>query len=100
MTQGQTLPMQQPLAATAEKQKDLLSAGGAGGVMGGVTPVALALPSYARTVTIESELVTPERPFRPRVVYVTATALMALGGAWILAIAALGWAMRQEAREI
>ena len=100
LVHGQAFSIQQNLLAKAEKEKDLLAAGGAGGVMGGVTPVALALPSYARTVVVESELVTPERPFRPRVVYVTATAVMALGGAWLAAIALLAWAMRGEAREL
>lgn len=87
-------------AAPPPKQQDLLTAGGAGGVLGGVTPVALALPTFARTVVVDSELVTPERPFRPRVVYVTGAAMLALGGAWMLCVALLGWALRAEAREL
>ncbi len=79
---------------------DMLTTGGNGGVLGGVTPVALALPSFSRTVVVESELVTPERPFRPRVVYVTSAALMTLGAAWLLCIALLAWTLRAEGREV
>ena len=79
---------------------DMLTTGGNGGVLGGVTPVALGLPSFTRTVVVDSELVTPERPFRPRVVYVTSAALLALGAAWLACIALLVWTLRAEAREL
>jgi hypothetical protein len=97
---GQALAIQQQLAAAAVREPDALAMGGAAGVMGGVTPVALAMPSFAHTIVVESELVTPERPFRPRVVYVTTTAITALGGAWLAALLLLAWTLRREAREL
>ena len=54
-----------------------------GGVLQGVTPVALSLPGYARTVNASRELVTKERAFRPVLVYVTSTALWPLVILWL-----------------
>jgi hypothetical protein len=61
----------------------------AGGVLEGVTPVALTLPQYERSVYATRELVTRERPFRPVLVYATAWAAWPLGVAWLLSIALL-----------
>jgi hypothetical protein len=61
----------------------------AGGVLEGVTPVALTLPQYERSVYATRELVTRERPFRPVLVYATAWAAWPLALGWLLCIAAL-----------
>ena len=58
-----------------------------GGVLEGVTPVALTLPSYVRTVESSRELVTRERPFRPTLYYVTSLTLWPLGLLWLAAAA-------------
>ncbi len=65
-----------------------------GGVVEGVTQVALTLPSYARSVTSSRELVTRERPFRPTLYYVTSLMLWPLTLLWLAAAALLVWAQR------
>lgn len=49
----------------------------------GVTPVAITLPAYDRAVVVSRELVARERPFRPRVYYVTSWTTGALALAWV-----------------
>ena len=61
----------------------------AGGVLEGVTPVALTLPHYERSVYATRELVTRERPFRPVLVYATAWAVWPLVIGWLFCIGAL-----------
>src|SRR5262249_1863758 len=72
----------------------------AGGVLEGVTPVALTLPGYEQSVTLSRELVTRERAFRPTLLYVTDYALAPLLAAWIAAIALLVYAHREELRAL
>ncbi|MDB4930436.1 MAG: hypothetical protein JWM10_2920 [Myxococcaceae bacterium] len=56
----------------------------------GVTPVAITLPAYERVISVSRELVTRERPFAPRVYYVTTwtTGLLALAWAAVLLLLA------------
>jgi hypothetical protein len=54
-------------------------------VLEGVTPVALALPGYTRSVHASRELVTKDRAFRPVLIYVTSWAVMPLGILWLVA---------------
>jgi hypothetical protein len=82
--------------AAAKSKGELMSRRGnfmaqdaAGGVLEGVTPVALTLPQYERSVYATRELVTRERPFRPVLLYATAWAAWPLGIAWLACIAAL-----------
>jgi hypothetical protein len=65
-----------------------------GGVLEGVTPVALNLPSSARSVHASRELVTRERPFRPVLIYVTSLSLWPLGLVWLAGAIALFLAHR------
>ena len=60
-----------------------------GGILRGVAPVALPLPSAEHWAASSRELVTRERPFHPRVVYVTTLALLPFAGLWVLSILAL-----------
>ncbi|RME22891.1 MAG: hypothetical protein D6806_12235 [Deltaproteobacteria bacterium] len=60
----------------------------------GVVPVAMPMPSYARTVTLRRELVTPERPLEPLLVYVTTTSLYPLLALWLAAVAWTLWKLR------
>lgn len=59
------------------------------GILRGVAPVALPLPSAERYASASRELVTRERPFQPRLVYVTTLALVPLAVLWALSLAAL-----------
>jgi hypothetical protein len=62
-----------------------------GGVLEGVAPVALPLPSYGSSVYLTRELVTKDRPFRPVVYYVTEWVVVPLGALWLLVF---GWLLR------
>jgi hypothetical protein len=66
------------------------------GVVQGVTPVALGLPSYDHAVCTSRELVTHERAFSPSIVYVTTSALLPFGAAWLLALLLLVGSHRAE----
>lgn len=68
----------------------------AAGILPGVTPVALPLPSADRWVSASRELVTHDRPFAPRVVYVTMNGLLPLVAAWALSLLALAWLHRAQ----
>lgn len=75
---------------------NMMAQSAAGGVLQGVTPVALTLPGYDHAVTLRRELVTRERPFRPAVFYVTSLALMPVIALWLVCIGALVWSHRRE----
>lgn len=63
---------------------------------GGATPVSLSFPTSERYVWSSRQLVTRERPFVPRIVYVTNTLVAALHVAWLGLVAALVWAHREH----
>ncbi len=65
-----------------------------GGVIQGVTPVALSLPSYEKSLFSSRELVTQDRPFAASLVYVTELALAPLYVLWGIAVLLLGWTHR------
>jgi hypothetical protein len=62
----------------------------------GVTPVSMSFPTSDRYVRASRQLVTAERPFTPRVVYVTSTLVAVLELAWLALAAALAWAHRER----
>jgi hypothetical protein len=69
--------------------------GGKGGwLLPGVTPVALPLPTAERWTDTTRELVTKERPFLPRLVYVTTTGLLPFFALWLLSLGALAYLHR------
>ena len=68
------------------------------GIVDGVRPVAMPLPSYDHSVTITRELVTTDRPFNVTLVYVTETTLRLLSSIWILCVIGLGWSSRDRLR--
>jgi hypothetical protein len=72
-----------------DRRGNFMAQDAAGGVLEGVTPVALTLPQYERSVYATRELVTRERPFRPVLVYATAWAVWPLVVGWLLCIVAL-----------
>lgn len=65
-------------------------------LMAGVTPVAVTLPGYDHSVCARRELVTPQRPFRPVLYYITGWALLPVGLLWLLCIALLARSHRAE----
>ncbi len=68
------------------------------GIVDGVRPVAMPLPSYDHGVTLTRELVTSDRPFQLTVWYITDTALALLGALWLACALALGWSSRDRLR--
>jgi hypothetical protein len=85
----------EPSGGAQDKTGNFLAQNAAGGVLEGVTPVALTLPAYERSTYASRELVTGERPFRPVLFYVTTWAIVPLGVAWLVGAAAL---LRMHAR--
>lgn len=57
-----------------------------------ITPVSLSFPTSERYVQVSRQLVSSERPFAPRVVYVTSTFLAGLHALWLALVALLVWA--------
>jgi len=57
-----------------------------------ITPVSLSFPTSERYVQASRQLVSSERPFVPRVVYVTSTFIAGLHAVWFALVALLVWA--------
>jgi hypothetical protein len=68
-----------------------------GGVLQGVTPVPLPLPSYQHSISANRELVTKDRPFRPIMFYMTDMVALPIGFLWL---AGLGVVVRAHWRRI
>jgi hypothetical protein len=66
------------------------------GVLDGVRPVALTMPSYTQSAYASRQLVTPSNAFTPVVWYVTDTGLALLALLWIASAAALAWLSRDR----
>jgi hypothetical protein len=64
------------------------------GMVDGVRPVAVSLPSYGHSAFASQQLVTPARAFTPSVYYVTDTAIALAGLLWLACAALLGWMTR------
>jgi hypothetical protein len=93
--------MQYAQRAMGKELQDLASGeinarGALGGIAQGVAPVALTMPEYARSVFATRELVTQDRPFVVRVVYVTTGALLPLLLAWLAGVVLLARLHRVE----
>jgi hypothetical protein len=58
----------------------------------GVTPVSMSFPVSDQYIHTSRQLVTQQRPFHPRVLYVTSTLLGVLHVIWLALLAALAWA--------
>jgi hypothetical protein len=61
-----------------------------------ITPVSLSFPTSERYVQASRQLVSSERPFQPRIVYVTSTVIAGLHALWLLLVALLVWAHRDR----
>jgi hypothetical protein len=62
----------------------------------GITPVSLSIPTSERYVQSSRQLVTKERPFAMRIVYITQNLVTGLQLAWLFMLAALGWLHRDR----
>jgi hypothetical protein len=82
-----------------DKTGNFLAQNAEGGVLEGVTPVALGLPSYVTSLDASRELVTRDRPFRPVLVYVTDWALWPLEALWVAGVILLAVAHWREAAD-
>jgi len=70
------------------------ASGSISGGLDGVAPVALPLPGYHRMLTVSREIVTHDRPFRPVLLYVTETTVLAGAIAWLMVVGWLAWSQR------
>jgi hypothetical protein len=61
-----------------------------------ITPVSLSFPTSERYVQTSRQLVSSERPFVPRVLYVTSTVIAGLHVVWLGLVALLLWAHRER----
>ena len=61
-----------------------------------ITPVSLSFPSSEHYVIASRQLVSTERPFEPRIVYVTSSFVGFLHAAWLVLMALLVWAHRDR----
>ncbi len=86
--------------ASVDHPVDDLSLKLGSGVLDGVTPVALPLPTYERSVSFSRQLVTKDRPMRVTLVYVTDLVLVPLGALWAVASLLLFYLHRRELRAL
>lgn len=70
------------------------------GIVQGVQPVALPLPSAARWVVVGRELVPRDRPLAVRIYYVTTAALAPALALWLGCFAALAFFHRETFRRL
>lgn len=61
-----------------------------------ITPVSLSFPTSERYVQTSRQLVSAERPFVPRIVYITSTTALGLQAAWLALVGLLVWAHRDR----
>ncbi|HEX4515623.1 MAG TPA: hypothetical protein VH054_18880 [Polyangiaceae bacterium] len=66
------------------------------GVLDGVRPVALSMPSYTHGAYASRQLVTPSRGFTPVLWYVTDTGVALLALLWLASAAGLAWLSRDR----
>jgi hypothetical protein len=88
-----------PSKAMAEQEMEIANAKAQAGVIAGVTPVALPLPSYDKMVVIEQELTSKDRPFKPVVYYLTGWTLWPFVAAWGLLLLWFTYVQRTQLRD-
>jgi len=62
----------------------------------GITPVSLSIPTSERYVQSSRQLITKERPFAMRIVYITSNLVTGLHLAWLFMVGLLGWLHRDR----
>lgn len=86
-------------AMVVEQELDMAQSKALAGVIAGVTPVALPLPSYDKSVVIEQELVSKDRPFKPVVYYLTGWTVWPFIAAWALLLLWFVYVQRTQIRD-
>ncbi len=85
-----------PTVPTPESSHAAVTSDGSLDTKAGVTPVSLSIPTSERYVQSSRQLVTKERPFVARVVYMTSTTIAILHFVWLALVAALAFLHRDR----
>lgn len=85
-----------PQIPTPEITHAAVAADGSLDTKAGITPVSLSLPTSEHYVQSTRQLVTKERPFAMRIVYVTQDFVTSLHVAWLFMVGLLGWLHRDR----
>jgi hypothetical protein len=88
--------VENPMLPTPEHDLGLGGRSAGGDIKAGVTPVSLSFPTSERYVQSSRQLVTRERPFVPRIFYVTSSLIGILHLAWAALLLLLGWMHRDR----
>jgi hypothetical protein len=88
--------VERPSIPTPEITHAAVAADGSLDTKAGITPVSLSIPTSERYVQSSRQLVTKERPFAMRVVYVTSSLLTGLQLLWLALVGLLGWHHRDR----
>jgi hypothetical protein len=83
-----------PSLPTPEITHAAVAADGSLDTKAGITPVSLSMPTSERYVQSSRQLVTRERPFAMRIVYITQNLVTGLQLGWIFLFGMLGWLHR------
>ncbi len=100
IAQRVNLPMQGAQAQAIGGNVNFAAQLAHGGLVDGVRPVALTLPTYEHAAYASRQLVTPARAFTPVVYYITDSGIALLALAWLSCAAALAWSQRDKLRAL
>lgn len=85
-----------PLLPQPEVSTAVVHSDGTLDTKAGIRPVSMSFPTSERYVQSSRQLVTRERPFAPRILYVTSSLVAFLHVAWLGVVAFLVWAHRER----
>lgn len=85
-----------PTLPTPESSSSFSSGASRGSTPGDITPVSLSFPTSERYVTSSRQVVSQERPFVPRIVYVTSTFIGFLHLVWLGLVGLLVFSHRDK----
>lgn len=85
-----------PSVPTPESSHAAVTSDGSLDTKAGVTPVSLSIPTSERYVQSSRQLVTKERPFVARIVYMTSTTIAILHFVWLALVGALAFLHRDR----
>ena len=85
-----------PQLPTPEITHAAIAADGSLDTKAGITPVSLSMPTSERYVQSSRQLVTKERPFAMRIVYITHNLVTGLELGWLFLFGMLGWLHRDR----
>jgi hypothetical protein len=88
--------VERPQIPSPEITHAAVAADGSLDTKAGITPVSLSLPTSERYVQSSRQLVTKERPFSMRILYITQNLVTGLHLAWLFMLGMLGWLHRDR----